>query len=203
MSFGLRGGHTDMTAGVRLSFLGRELPSAFVLRTVVVAPGARRPYVEAEWRDAIVVVERGQIELEDPAGMSWCLVRGSVFWLSGLPVRALHNRRRKPAVLAAVSRRRLTGPAASSTMSGMVASALTVQVRVAGRLRGGPPRRALRLAPGATVADVLAALGPEVGVAPGALAGVAVAVDGEVVDHARALRDGEALDVVLPVAGGA
>ncbi|MCW3049832.1 MAG: MoaD/ThiS family protein [Solirubrobacterales bacterium] len=77
---------------------------------------------------------------------------------------------------------------------------LTVHVRLSGRL--GPGRQAVRLAAGGTVADLLAALAPGLGLEPERLAGVAVASAGEVVGHDRPLRDGEALVLVLPVAGG-
>jgi len=78
--------------------------------------------------------------------------------------------------------------------------AVTVEVRLGARL--GPGRRSVRLAPGATVADLLAELAPELGRAPDELAGVAVAVQGEIVGRERVLRDGEALALILPVAGG-
>lgn len=77
---------------------------------------------------------------------------------------------------------------------------LTVEVRLGARL--GPGRRSVRLAAGATVADLLAALAPELGRTPRELAAVAVAVRGEVVGRERVLRDGEALALILPVAGG-
>jgi sulfur carrier protein ThiS len=78
--------------------------------------------------------------------------------------------------------------------------AVTVRVRLSARL--GPGTRTVRLEGGATVADLLGALAPDLGLAPERLAGVAVAVDGEIVGRGRALRDGEALSLVLPVAGG-
>jgi hypothetical protein len=90
----------------RLSFLGRRLPSTFELRVAAVAPGRERPYDEADWRDALVVVERGDVELECLGGTRQRFGRGDVLWLVGLPLRALHNRGRDPAVLVAVSRRR-------------------------------------------------------------------------------------------------
>jgi quercetin dioxygenase-like cupin family protein len=80
-------------------------PPAFVLRAVAVAPGCKRAYDEAEWRDAIVVVERGEIELECLGGTSQRFRRGDLLWLTGLPLRALHNRGRESALLVAVSRR--------------------------------------------------------------------------------------------------
>lgn len=92
--------------GHRLSFLGRRLPAAFEAREIALSPGHRRAYDEAEWRDALVVLERGEIELECVGGARQPLQRGAVVWLTGLPVRALHNRGSEVAVLVAVSRRR-------------------------------------------------------------------------------------------------
>jgi len=94
----------------RLSFLGRRLPPGFELRVVTVAPGHQRAYDQAEWRDALVIVERGEIDLECLGGSWQRFGRGDVLWLDGLPLRQLHNRGREPAVLVAVSRRR-PGPA--------------------------------------------------------------------------------------------
>jgi quercetin dioxygenase-like cupin family protein len=88
-----------------LSFLGRPLPAAFASRVVALAPGGARPYVAAEWRDTLVFVERGEIELETVSDGPRRFASGDVLWLSGLPVRALHNPGDEPAVLVAVSRR--------------------------------------------------------------------------------------------------
>jgi sulfur carrier protein ThiS len=85
-------------------------------------------------------------------------------------------------------------------MSGVDEPAVTVDVRLGARL--GPGRRTVRLPAGATVADLLAALAPDLGRAPDELAGVAVALGGEVVGRDRVLSDGEALALILPVAGG-
>jgi hypothetical protein len=89
-----------------ISFLERQLPPAFDRRVVVLAPDDTLAYDEAEWRDAIVVVERGQIELEDLDGSRHRFGRGDVLWLERLPLRMLRNHGRTPAVLVAVSRRR-------------------------------------------------------------------------------------------------
>jgi hypothetical protein len=89
-----------------LSFLGRRLPPRFELRVVTLGPGDRRPYDRAEWRGALVVVERGELELECLGGSRRCFGRGNVLCLDGLPLRALRNRGPEPVVLAAVSRRR-------------------------------------------------------------------------------------------------
>jgi hypothetical protein len=100
----------DETGGHdRLAFPGRRLPPAFELRVVVLAPGHRRAHVHAGWRDALVVAERGELELECLGGSRRRFGRGSVLWLDGLPLRALHNPGRVPVVLVAVSRRRPAG----------------------------------------------------------------------------------------------
>lgn len=95
----------DGCGGERL-FLGRSLPPAFQLRTVAVASGRERAYDEADWRDAIVVVERGEIEVECIAGDRGRFGSGDVLWLVGLPIRTFRNRGREAALLVAVSRRR-------------------------------------------------------------------------------------------------
>ena len=78
----------------------------FEVRRVAVAPGRTRAYDEAEWSDAVVVVARGRIELEGLSGAHRTLKRGAVLWLVGLPLRALHNHGREPAVMVAFTRLR-------------------------------------------------------------------------------------------------
>jgi hypothetical protein len=95
----------DGAGGQRLSFLGRRVPPSFHVRAVTVAPGDERAYDPAEWGDALVVVERGEIELEGASGTRVRFCCGDVLWLSGLPLRALRNCGREPAVLVAVARR--------------------------------------------------------------------------------------------------
>jgi sulfur carrier protein ThiS len=80
--------------------------------------------------------------------------------------------------------------------------AITVRVRLGGRLATGAANRSMRLRAGATVADALGDIAPALGLAPERLASVAVAVDGDIVGRDRPLHDGEALVLVLPVAGG-
>jgi hypothetical protein len=78
----------------------------FERRTVTVPPGGALAYDEADWRDALVLVVRGEIELGGER-----FGRGSVLSLAGLHVRALHNRGAEPAELVTV-RRRPASPAA-------------------------------------------------------------------------------------------
>jgi hypothetical protein len=87
-----------------LSLLGR-LPPQFERRTAALAPRQSRAYDQAEWRDALVVVAQGQIELEGLDGSRHRFGRGAILWLEGLPLRAIHNRGQAPAVLVAITRR--------------------------------------------------------------------------------------------------
>jgi hypothetical protein len=94
------------SGGDRISFLEGPLPRTFDLRVVAVSPGRELAFDDAEWRDALVVVERGEIELECLSGAGCRFERGAVLWLCGLPLRGLRNRGREPVLLAVVSRRR-------------------------------------------------------------------------------------------------
>jgi hypothetical protein len=89
-----------------ISFLGHPLPPAFERRLLVLEPGQERAYDEAEWRDAIVVVEHGTVELELLSGVRQRFSAGDVLWLVGLGLRALHNPAGGTAVVAGVARRR-------------------------------------------------------------------------------------------------
>jgi hypothetical protein len=95
----------ENAAGDQLTFMGRQLSPSFQMRTVSVAPGATHAYVEADWTDALVVVERGEIELECVDGERRTFTRGNTLWLVGLPLRALHNPGFETTLLVAVSRR--------------------------------------------------------------------------------------------------
>jgi hypothetical protein len=87
------------------SFLDRPPASGFEQREIAVAPGAERPYDRADWRDALVVLERGEIELEWAGGGRLRCRRGAVLCLVSRPPRTLRNRGSEPALLVAVSRR--------------------------------------------------------------------------------------------------
>jgi quercetin dioxygenase-like cupin family protein len=93
-----------------LTFLGRPLGPSFRSRTVTIRPGDSRPYEEAEWRDAIVVVECGAVVVECHAGGRRTFTVGDVLWLTGMGVRALRNEGQESAVIVAVSRRRPDEP---------------------------------------------------------------------------------------------
>jgi hypothetical protein len=77
-----------------------------VLRTVTVAPRASLPYVEEDWRDALVRVDSGELELVMSCGRSCFFGQGDSLWFQGLPLARLHNRGDEPTVLLAASRNR-------------------------------------------------------------------------------------------------
>ena len=83
----------------------RPVPrTGFAQRVLTLPPGESRAYAEADWIDAIVLVATGQVEVEGVGGTRRRFERGDLLWLTGLPVRALHNRGDQPAVLVGVSR---------------------------------------------------------------------------------------------------
>jgi hypothetical protein len=73
-------------------------------REVEIPPGGARPYDGAEWAGALVVVDRGELELACSDGCRPRFAGGAVLWLAGLPVRELRNPGSVPAVLVAVTR---------------------------------------------------------------------------------------------------
>jgi hypothetical protein len=122
--------------GDRLSFLGRPLPPGFELRAVAVAPGTERPYEAGEWRDALVVVERGELELVWPCRAARRLGRGEVLWLSGLSLRILRNRGSEPVLLVAIRRSRPPPPRSGDRREALGIDRL---VGGTGQDRGGGP----------------------------------------------------------------
>lgn len=91
-------------AGTPLSFLGVRLPPSVRLRVVAIVAGGTHRYDPADWRDALVVVERGQIELSCCDGSRLRFGRGAVLYLERLPLHQLYNPHRETLVLVAVSR---------------------------------------------------------------------------------------------------
>ena len=88
-----------------LPLLGRAPPRTFVRHAVTVPAGGSRAYDEDEWRDALVVVQEGVIELEPPSGDRVRLECGAILWLTPLRLVALHNPGTVATVLLAVARR--------------------------------------------------------------------------------------------------
>jgi quercetin dioxygenase-like cupin family protein len=86
------------------TFLGRAVPPSFVRTVVVIAPGTEHPYHAADWADAIVAVEHGEVFLEGVLGGRILVRRGDVLWFAPTPLRALRNGGSEPAVLVAIAR---------------------------------------------------------------------------------------------------
>ena len=80
--------------------------AGFVRRTVVLEPGTSRPSHDAEWRDALVLLVQGDVDLECAAGGRRRFHAGAVLWLAGIELRVVHNVGVEPVVLLAVSRSR-------------------------------------------------------------------------------------------------
>lgn len=80
-------------------------PGRFAVRAIAVPPGGVRRYDPGEWRGALVLLERGELELEALDGTRRRLAAGAVLWLGGLPLRVLRASGREAAVLVAVTRR--------------------------------------------------------------------------------------------------
>jgi hypothetical protein len=95
-----------MDHGDRLCFLDRRVPPQFQVRQIAVPPGAERAVHEGEWANALVVVERGSIELECHNGARRSFGSGDMLCLRRLPLRLLRNRGHSPVLLTAISRRR-------------------------------------------------------------------------------------------------
>ncbi len=74
--------------------------------SIALLPGETHPVVGADWADTLVVVERGELELECCSGRRATFVSGSVLTLAGLSVRCLHNHGPSVVVLCAVTRDR-------------------------------------------------------------------------------------------------
>ena len=100
-----------MTGGAGWTFLGRALPPSFVRTVVVIEAGAEHPYRAADWTDAIVAVEQGELWLDGVQGGHVLVRRGDVLWLAPTSLRALRNAGEEPAVLVAIARSR-SGPRA-------------------------------------------------------------------------------------------
>jgi predicted enzyme related to lactoylglutathione lyase len=76
----------------------------FGVRAISIAPGDVRPYDAAEWCDAIVSVERGELELECVSGGCRRFRHGSLIWVCDLPLRSLRSTGPDSVLLVAVSR---------------------------------------------------------------------------------------------------
>jgi hypothetical protein len=77
---------------------------AFAARAISVEPGGSLPYDADDWRDTVVVVERGVIAVDCAAGITWHFRRGDLLSLDGMPIVAIRNAGEEPALLLATAR---------------------------------------------------------------------------------------------------
>ena len=82
------------------------LPPTFQRWELVLEPGEERPTSASEWAGAIVLVERGCMEVECRAGGRGSFQAGELLALGWLPLRTLRNRGNEAVELVAVRRRR-------------------------------------------------------------------------------------------------
>jgi hypothetical protein len=90
----------------RVSFLGASCPKPFRLRTVILQPHDALDYRRADWLDTLVLVERGELEVQCRSGARASFGAGATLVLTGLGLRRLRNPGSTPLVISALSRRR-------------------------------------------------------------------------------------------------
>jgi hypothetical protein len=88
-----------------LRLLALALPPWFQRRVVTIAPGETVGAGDSAWRDEIVSVESGALDIVGPDGAVLHLGAGAVLWLDGVAHVALRGAGEEPTVLAAIRRR--------------------------------------------------------------------------------------------------
>ncbi len=78
----------------------------FARWTVAIEPGGSRADDPVEWRDALVVVRAGSLEIVGACGVRLTLPRGAVLWLAEIARRELRNPGNDTTVVVALSRPR-------------------------------------------------------------------------------------------------
>jgi hypothetical protein len=77
---------------------------AFRRRTVTIPAQATVPFVEQDWHDALVLIQRGAVDLCCARGGRRRFAKGAVLFLDGLGLTALHNPGVEDVELVALSR---------------------------------------------------------------------------------------------------
>lgn len=96
-------GESINPSGPRSPYASGQARRWFIVRHVTIAGGKELAFDATEWRDAIVVVERGSLEVECLRGDRSTFETGAVICLDRLPLRRVRNIGREPALLFAVS----------------------------------------------------------------------------------------------------
>jgi hypothetical protein len=87
------------------------VPAGFVRRDVSIAPDDEVAFEASDWRDAIVHLAVGTLEIEDTLGFRGRFESGAILCFDRMPVRAMRNAGRGPLVLVALSRCTDSSPA--------------------------------------------------------------------------------------------
>jgi hypothetical protein len=90
----------------RISFLGAGCAKTFRRRIVILQPRDAIDFVASDWDATLVVVERGELEVECCSGTRAHFGDGAVLSFCGLTLRRLRNAGDGPLVLSALSRNR-------------------------------------------------------------------------------------------------
>lgn len=92
-----------MDGSDRISLLGARRPKGFRLRTLTVLSRGAVNYRPSNWTGALVIVERGELEVECRGGARARFGEGAILAFSGLAVRRLRNPGSGPLVLSTLS----------------------------------------------------------------------------------------------------
>jgi len=65
--------------------------TTFERRMLTIAPGGSRAPGDADWPRALVLVARGELELEGAGGTRRRFGSGDLIWIHEVPLRALRN----------------------------------------------------------------------------------------------------------------
>jgi hypothetical protein len=102
-------GHDAAGAGERrflADVLGRDVPTGFRRSVIRLAPGASVSCSDPSWRDALLVLGQGEIEVRTPSGSTGRFSTGAVIAVADIPLSVVHVVGLEPAVLAAVRQSR-------------------------------------------------------------------------------------------------
>lgn len=95
---------SEPDGGRALSFLRRPPPRGCQVRRLVIEAGRQGPYAPADWADALVIVEAGELEVECEQGSTARFAAGAVLFLASVPVRWLRSADGQPVTLTVLSR---------------------------------------------------------------------------------------------------
>lgn len=81
------------------------VPRSFERHTVTIGAGDELAYIDHDWRDTLIVVSSGEVEVVCAAGGRRRFSSGDMLWFDGLDVRTLRNVGGDQLVIAGVRRR--------------------------------------------------------------------------------------------------